>query len=62
MKLDPKLKSLWQLLKAKAARVNRPLLDAEDDTMVFQVPSWETKLLESNRRPERRIRSGRFIS
>jgi hypothetical protein len=46
MRLDLSFSSLWRLFKAKAARVNRVLSDADDDDMVFQVHPEEKKLLE----------------
>jgi hypothetical protein len=49
MRLYVKLEYLWGLLRAMAARVNRPLVEAEDDEMVFQIPSWEKTLLEKSR-------------
>jgi hypothetical protein len=48
MRLDLKLNSLWRFFRAKAARVNRVLSDAQDDDMIFEVHSWEKKLLERN--------------
>jgi hypothetical protein len=48
MRLDLKLNSLWRFFRAKAARANRILSDADDADMVFQVHPWEKKLLERN--------------
>jgi hypothetical protein len=46
MRLALRFNSLWRFFRAKAARVNRVLSDADDDNMVFQVHSEEKKLLE----------------
>jgi hypothetical protein len=47
MRLALRFHSLWRFFRAKAARVNRVLSDADDDSnMVFQVHSEEKKLLE----------------
>jgi hypothetical protein len=42
---------VWRFLRAKAARVNRPLSHADGDDMVFQVHSWEKKPLEDKAPP-----------
>jgi hypothetical protein len=54
MRLDLKLNSLWRFFRAKAARVNRVLSDAQDDDMIFQVHSWGKKLLERFIKRQRR--------
>jgi hypothetical protein len=46
MRLALRFGSLMRFFRAKAARVNRVLSDADDDDMVFQVHSEEKKLLE----------------
>ncbi len=46
MTLALRFNSLWRFFRAKAARVNRVLSDANDDNMVFQVHSEEKKLLQ----------------
>jgi hypothetical protein len=46
MRLALRFNSLWRFIRAKAARVNRVLSDADDDTMVFRGRSEEKKLLE----------------
>jgi hypothetical protein len=46
MRLALRFHSLWRFFRAKAARVNRVLSDADDDNMVFLVHSEEKKLLE----------------
>jgi hypothetical protein len=49
MRIYLTLEYLWRFLKAKPARMNQALFDAQDDNMVFQIPSWEKNLLEKNR-------------
>jgi hypothetical protein len=49
MRLALRFNSLWRFFRAKAARVDRVLSDADDDNMVFQAPSEEKKLVERRR-------------
>jgi hypothetical protein len=51
MRLDLKFRSLWRLLRAKAARINKLIGNIDDQDMIFQVPSSKKKFLDKEGPP-----------